>query len=350
MADHLYRVAARGTCKQSRLALIGAPMDIGAGNRGAASGPASLRAAGLGQALSRQGYHVIDRGDLCWLANVGGRTLDGCKHLDEIAAWCRAVRDAVGNALESGELPVLLGGDRALAMGSVAAVARHGDAVGKPLSILWLDAHADFNTAESSPSGNLHGMPVAAIVGDGHPALIRLGHGTPMVDVANVVQIGVRSIDVLEQKRIDARGLRVYGTSAIRARGMRAVVEEALADIVRRGGHLHVSFDVDFLDPLVAPGVGTPEHGGPTLREAEACRALIRETGLVGSVDIVELAPAFDRGKVSSRRVVSLIQRMLGRPSGYEGRLHNARRDDDLAPMPLAYGSSRFGWQSFPLI
>jgi len=219
---------------------------------------------------------------------------------------------------------VLLGGDHALAIGSVAAVAQYCETVGKPLSILWLDAHADFNTAETSPSGNLHGMPVATIVGDGHPALIGLGHRTPMVDVVNVVQIGVRSIDALEQQRIDARGLRVYGMSATRARGMRTVVEEALAPIVRRGGHLHVSFDVDFLDPLVAPGVGTPEHGGPTLREAEACMAVIRETGLVGSLDIVELAPAFDHRKLSARRVVGLIERMLNRSAGFEALLNNA--------------------------
>jgi arginase len=279
-----------------RVGLIGAPADLGAGNRGAAFGPRALRTAGLTTALGRGGLQVVDHGDLGGLSNSDGRTIDGCRHLEEITAWCRAIRDSVGASLAAGELPVMIGGDHSLATGSVAAVARHCAERDIPLFMIWLDAHADFNTAETSPSGNVHGMPVSAIVGDGHDALTGLGHARPMLAVDRIVQIGVRSIDPLEAERITARGLSVYDMTAIRARGMRAVVGEALEGAVRAGGHLHVSFDVDFLDPTVAPGVGTPERGGPSLAEAETCMAMIRESGLVGSLDIVELNPRFDRG------------------------------------------------------
>jgi arginase len=294
-----------------RVALIGAPADMGAGNRGAAFGPAALRAAGLARALGRAGHRVTDRGDVQGPGNEGGRTIDGCRHLAEIAGWCRAIRDAVGRSLAAGELPVLLGGDHALAVGSVAAVARYCAAAGKPLALLWLDAHADFNTAESSPSGNVHGMPVAAIAGDGHPRLTGLGHALPMLAVGRIAQIGVRSIDPLEQRRIDARALRVYGMTAVRARGMAAVVVEALDAVARDGAHLHVSFDVDFIDPWAAPGVGTPEQDGPSLDEAAQCMALIRDSGLLGSLDVVELAPQYDPHGVTAGRVVDLVASLL---------------------------------------
>lgn len=255
---------------------------------------------------------MADRGDVRGLTNTPGATVDGCHHLNEIAADCRLIRDEVAAVLAAGEFPILLGGDHSLATGSIAAVAAHCAAKGQPLFVLWLDAHADFNTAQSSPTGYLYGMPVAALCGDGHPMLTGLGHAVPMVDVRNVAQIGVRSVDPLEEERIRARRLRVYRMDAVRKRGMRAVIAEALKPVRAAGGHLHVSFDVDFLDPSVAPGVGLTEPDGPTFDEAAICMEAIAASGRLGSFDLLELSPNHDKSGATTRRVIDLVSRALG--------------------------------------
>jgi arginase len=290
-----------------KVALIGAPTDLGSGQTGAALGPAALRDAGLAAALRRRGFMVSDRGD-AGVVNTPGRRVDGCEHLNEVAASCQAVRDAVGAALVEGQLPLLMGGDHSLAIGSLAAVARHCAAAGRPLSVLWLDAHTDFNTPDSSPSSRIYGMPVAVAAGEGHAALLGLGHAVPMIDVGRFALIGARSIDPLEAERVRARGLRVHTMADVRRRGIVEVTEEALAAAARDGAHLHVSFDVDFLDPEVAPGTGLTEPDGPSLGEAEACLRLVADSGLLGSFDLVELAPAMDPSGATARRVIGLVE------------------------------------------
>ncbi len=292
-----------------RVGLIGAPVDLGSGGKGAAGGPQGLRAGGLAAALRGRGYDVADRGDIAGLTNSPGRSIDGCHHLQEIAHDCALVRDAVAGALARGELPLLMGGDHSLAIGSLAAVAKHCAAIDKPLHVLWLDAHADFNTPATSPTGYIYGMPVAVAAGEGHPRLTAIGAGAPRLDVRRITQVGVRSIDPLEAVRLRDRGVRIYGMADIRARGMHTVITEALEDVRRARGHLHVSFDVDFLDPSVAPGVGLTEPDGPLFHEAEACMAAIAETGLLGSFDVVELSPGHDASGGTARRVIQLISR-----------------------------------------
>lgn len=300
------------------MALIGAPTDLGSGQTGAARGPAALREAGIAAALRRHGFMVSDRGDAD-VVNTTGGVVDGCEHLIEVAASCRAVRDAVAAALDNDQLPLLMGGDHSLAIGSLAAVARHCAAIRRPLSVLWLDAHTDFNTPESSPSSRIYGMPVAVAAGEGHPALLALGHAVPMVDVARFSLIGARSIDPLEAVRVREAGLRVYTMADVRRRGIAAVAGEALEGAAREGAHLHVSFDVDFLDPEVAPGTGLAEPDGPSLAEAQACLRQIGESGLLGSFDLVELAPAMDPSGATAKRLIGLIEHAFAPAAAAQG-------------------------------
>jgi arginase len=295
-----------------RLGLIGAPSDVAAGTRGANLGPEALRVEALETALTRMGYDVRDHGNLTGPTNPSHPAVDGWRHFDETLAWCRAVRDTVATALDRDETPILLGGDHSLSIGSVAAVARHCARQGRPLSVLWLDAHADFNTHETSPSGNVHGMPVAVMCGDGHPDLLDLGHATPMIDPARVFQVGVRSVDSVEKRRIVERGLVIHDMRRIDEVGMRGVMTEVLETIDRTGGHLHVSFDLDFVDPDVAPGVGTPVLGGPTWREAQLCMEMIHDSGLLGSLDVVEINPALDIHNRTAELAVELIKSLFG--------------------------------------
>jgi len=294
-----------------RLGLIGAPSDVAAGTRGANLGPEAMRVAGLETALTRMGCDVRDHGDLTVPINRSRPPVDGSRHFDETLAWCRAVRDAVAIALDRNETPILLGGDHSLSIGSVAAVARHCARQGKPLSVLWLDAHADFNTHKTSPSGNVHGMPVAVMCGDGHPDLLDLGHAIPMIDPDRVFEVGIRSVDRVEKRRIIERGLVVHDMRRIDEVGMRAVMTEVLETIARTGGHLHVSFDLDFVDPDVAPGVGTPVLGGPTWREAHLCMEMIHDSGLLGSLDVVEINPALDIHNRTAELAVELVQSLF---------------------------------------
>ncbi|HEX5806413.1 MAG TPA: arginase [Macromonas sp.] len=292
--------------------LIGAPTDIGAGTRGAAMGPEALRVAGLQAALEQLGVQVLDRGNLHGPANPWQPAVGGYRHLAEVTAWNQRVHDAVLAELQQGRLPLLLGGDHCLAIGSISAVARHCRAQGKRLRVLWLDAHADFNTCELTPSGNLHGMPVACLCGFGPHALIHLSDTWPAVAGADVRQIGIRSVDPGEKHFVHAQGLDVYDMRCIDELGMRQVMEQALYGLDEQT-HLHVSLDVDFLDPEIAPGVGTPVPGGPTYREAQLCMEMIADSGLLGSLDVMELNPALDDRNRTARLTVELIESLFGK-------------------------------------
>lgn len=292
--------------------LIGAPTDVGAGHRGASMGPEALRVAGLANALSARGLRVSDRGNLLGPVNPWLPPQDGYRHLDAVVAWNRAVLDAVGAELDTGRLPILLGGDHCLAIGSITAVARHCRAHGKRLRVLWLDAHADFNTSTITPSGNLHGMPVACLCGHGPQALTALGDSVPALDPAMVRQIGIRSVDPGEKRLVHDVGLDIYDMRMIDEIGMKRVMERALAGVDAET-HLHVSFDVDFLDPEIAPGVGTTVPGGPNYREAQLCMEMIADSGRLGSLDIMELNPAFDTRNRTAQLAVDLVESLFGK-------------------------------------
>jgi arginase len=295
-----------------QLSLIGAPTDIGAGDRGAAMGPEALRVAGLAQALAQHGAEVIDRGNLAGPANPWLPPRHGYRHLDEVIAWNRSVHDAVLAELRLQRLPLLLGGDHCLAIGSISAVARHCREAGKRLRVLWLDAHADFNTSALTPSGNLHGMPVACLCGHGPQPLLDIGGQVPALNPKWIRQIGIRSVDAGEKRFVHDVGLEVFDMRYIDEMGMRHTMELALATLDEHT-HLHVSFDVDFLDPQIAPGVGTTVPGGPTYREAQLCMEMIADTGRLASLDVMELNPALDVRNATARLAVDLIESLFGK-------------------------------------
>ena len=294
------------------IALIGAPTDIGAGHRGASMGPEALRVAGLAEALRDRGLQVVDAGNLVGPVNPWMPPTEGYRHLAEVVAWNRAVMDAVYGQLRQGRLPILLGGDHCLGVGSITAVARHCRETGKKLRILWLDAHADFNTSDVTPSGNVHGMPVACLCGLGPQPLTHLGGSAPAIQPADIRQIGIRSVDQGEKRLVKEYGLDIYDMRYIDEIGMKRAMEEALEGI-DADTHVHVSFDVDFLDPAIAPGVGTTVPGGPNYREAQLVMEMIADTGRVGSIDIVELNPAFDEHNRTGQLAVDLVESLFGK-------------------------------------
>ena len=296
----------------ARISLIGAPTDIGAGHRGASMGPEALRVAGIGEALRARGLDVVDRGNLAGPVNPWQPPREGYRHLPEVVAWTRAVMDAVQRELGADRLPVLLGGDHSLAVGSITAVARHCRERGKKLRILWLDAHADFNTNTLTPSGNVHGMPVACLCGNGPRELTEIGGSAPAISASAISQIGIRSVDAGEKKLVRDTGLDIYDMRYIDEMGMKRVMEEALGGI-DADTHLHVSFDVDFLDPAIAPAVGTTVPGGPNYREAQLCMEMIADTGRLGSFDIVELNHAFDEHNRTAVLAVDLVESLFGK-------------------------------------
>lgn len=294
---------------------IGAPTDIGASVLGARMGPEALRVAGLADALERLGWRVVDTGNLAGPSNPALPPEHGFRHLPQVVAWNRAVHAAVGGQLKAGRLPVLMGGDHCLAMGSISAVARHCHAQGRRLRVLWLDAHADFNTAALTPSGNLHGMPVACLTGQGPPELVGLGGFSaeqPALRPKELRQIGIRSVDEGEKRLVHEAGIEVFDMRFIDEMGMRHAMELALAGVAEHT-HVHVSLDVDFLDPDIAPGVGTTVRGGPTYREAQLCMEMVADTGRLGSLDIVELNPALDVRNQTAELAVDLVESLFGK-------------------------------------
>jgi arginase len=303
------------------ISLIGAPTDIGASARGASMGPEALRVAGLQQALEGRGLQVRDLGNLSGPANPWRPPVHGYRHLTEVVQWNQRVFDAVHPALHQGRLPILLGGDHCLAVGSISAVARHCVDAGKKLRVLWLDAHADFNTSQLTPSGNVHGMPVACLCGFGPQELTHLTQmpgGGPALHPDQIRQIGIRSVDEGEKRFVHEQGLEVFDMRFIDEMGMRQTMLQALAGL-DADTHLHVSFDVDFLDPDIAPGVGTTVPGGPTYREAQLCMEMIADSGRLASLDIVELNPALDVRNRTAVLAVDLVESLFGKSTLMRG-------------------------------
>lgn len=294
------------------ISLIGAPTDVGASVKGAGMGPDALRVAGLAQALEARGLAVIDHGNLHGPANPWQAPVNGLRHLNEAIDWNQAVYDEVSNALKLGHFPMMMGGDHCLAIGSISAVAKHCKDTGKKLRVLWFDAHADSNLSTISPTGNIHGMPVACLMGHGPEQLIAYGGYTPAMQPNEIRQIGIRSVDDGERQFIHDLSIPVFDMRYIDEHGMRDVMLKAL-DGVDENTHVHVSFDLDFLDPDIAPGVGTAVLGGPTYREAQLCMEMIADTGLLCSMDIVELNPALDLRNQTAIMAVDLIESLFGK-------------------------------------
>ena len=292
--------------------LIGAPTDVGAGSRGASMGPEALRVAGLQAVLQHNGLTVRDSGNVSGPGNPWLPPVAGYRHLAEVVAWNQAVHTAVGAALAAGDTPLLMGGDHCLGIGSVSAVARHCRDSGRKLRVLWLDAHADFNTSSLTPTGNLHGMPVAVLCGQGPQALTQMSGTSPALLPSAVRQIGIRSVDAGEKQLLSDMQLEVFDMRHIDEMGMRSTMQAALTGL-DADTHLHVSFDVDFLDPGVAPGVATTVRGGPTYREAQLCMEMIADTGLLASLDVMELNPALDIRNQTAEVAVDLIASLFGR-------------------------------------
>lgn len=294
------------------ITLIGVPLEEGSGRGGCAMGPAAFRLAGIIKALEGLGFRVEDSGDLRPepAADLGER--QDAKNLPVVGAFTQMLEGRTYDKAMAGFIPVIMGGDHSLSMGSVSGMARYANKVGRPLYVLWLDAHADFNTPETSPSGNIHGMPVAFFTGQAEFAPI-LDRNRPLVDPRNVFQVGIRSVDEIERKLIARHGVNVFDMRAIDEHGIAAIMRQVIDTVSAANGLLHVSLDVDFLDPDIAPGVGTTVPGGATFREAHLIMEMLHDTGLVASVDLVELNPFLDdRGK-SARIMVELTASLFGR-------------------------------------
>jgi arginase len=303
------------------LGLIGVPSDAGAGERGACLGPEALRIADLAYALAALGYAVTDHGDLPGpkSAERAAASLslppseDGSRNFAAVSAWCRLLSDKTFEVAQSGQLPLILGGDHSIAMGSVNGIARHCRKAGRELFVLWLDAHSDFNSPASSPSGNMHGMPVAAFCGEPSLASVLGPERAAPVTPDSVTLFGIRSVDRQERAAVSRRGVNVVDMRTIDERGIVAALKPVIDAVRAAGGHLHVSLDVDFLDPSLAPGVGTTVPGGATYREAHFCMELLFEAGIVGSMDIVELNPFLDVRGASAQLLVELTASLFGK-------------------------------------
>jgi arginase len=294
--------------------IIGVPLDLGSGRRGVDMGPSAVRVADLNRKLATLGYKVTDAGDVpVSIAETLHFGHGQSKFLKEILKACDQLAGLVERTLQMGQLPIVLGGDHSIAMGTLAGVARHFQPQNGSAGLIWFDAHADFNTPESSPSGNVHGMPLAASVGVGPRELTALGDISPKVRPQNAVLVGVRDIDAEEKELLASSAVRVFTMRDIDERGMRSVVEEAIRIASQHTSGLAVSWDMDFLDPAYAPGVGTPVKGGASYREAHLAMEMIADTDNLVSLEVVEVNPILDHMNTTAALGVELIQSALGK-------------------------------------
>lgn len=297
-----------------RIALLGAPIDIGASQRGTLMGPAALRTAGLLTVLGELAFEVQDHGDVSIgdVADLADAPPANAKHYREIQRWTRVLSARAYELSRSGAIPIFLGGDHTLSMGSVNGVARHWHETGRELFVLWLDAHADYNTPATTLSGNMHGMSAAFLCGE--PALDGLLGEEPRSSIKpdQLELFGTRSIDKLENDLLRNRQIGVADMRQIDEFGVGVLIRRIIDKVRARHGVLHVSFDVDFLDPGLAPGVGTTVPGGATYREAHLVMEMLHDSGLVQSVDIVELNPFLDERGRTARTAVELVGSLFG--------------------------------------
>lgn len=300
--------------KQSHIAIIGAPLDLGQGRRGVDMGPSAVRVANLNSRVASLGYVVEDLGNVpVEQAEAWPEGDASAKYLPQIAAACDTLAAQVGQALSRGSVPLVLGGDHSVAVGTVSGVSRHFRERNQSAGLIWLDAHADMNTPESSPSGNVHGMPLACILGMGPPELTDLFGYRPKVAPKNAVIVGLRDVDQLEKPHVRESGVRAFTMRDIDERGLRSVMEEAIRLVSDGTAGFHLSLDMDFVDPLDAPGVGTPVRGGVTYREAHLAMEMLCDSGQIVSMEVVEVNPVIDERNRTADLAVELIMSGLGK-------------------------------------
>jgi len=294
--------------------ILGVPMDLGSGRRGVDMGPSAIRIAGLADRLTELGHKVVDEGDVAIknmeLLKVGDVH---ARYLTEIARASRLVCGKVERMVNKGHFPLVLGGDHSISVGTVSAIVAASRREGKKVGLLWVDAHGDINTPDTSPSGNIHGMPVAALLGEGPPELTSIGGDGPKVDPRNVAMVGIRSLDEGEKVRLKRYGVEVHTMSEVDRKGVDQVMKQALARVTDGTDRVHVSFDLDAVDPTVAPGVGTPVKGGLDYREAHLLMEMLSDSGAMTSLEVVEANPILDDRNASAAFAVELVQSGFGK-------------------------------------
>lgn len=296
------------------IAILGAPLDLGAGRRGVDMGPSALRVANLNARLVSLGYKVEDLGNV--YAGQQESSKIGAAHaryLKPIAATCVELAHKVERAAGQGKFPLVLGGDHSVAVGTVSGMARHYQKKKQKLGVVWLDAHTDMNTPDSSPSGNVHGMPLACLVGHGPRALTHIYGYAPKVDPKNVVLVGIRDVDLTERPIVKQSGVRVFTMRDIDERGLRSVMEEAVLVASNGTAGIHLSLDMDGVDPDEAPGVGTPVRGGFSYREAHLAMEILSDSRLVRSMEVVEVNPVLDTANRTALLGVELVMSAMGK-------------------------------------
>jgi arginase len=299
---------------RSHIAIIGAPLDLGAGRRGVDMGPSAMRVANINKRVASLGYDVEDLGNVP--VEQPESLPEGPRHakyLPQIAATCQRLATMVEEVAEEGKTPLVMGGDHSIAIGTVAGMARYFRKKKKRLGLLWVDAHADMNTPQTSPSGNVHGMPLACCVGLGPEELAKLLGFSPKVQPRNVALVGLRDVDILERPHVRESGVRAFTMRDIDERGLRAVMEEALGIVTNGTAGFHLSLDLDYVDPQYAPGVGTPVRGGATYREAHLAMEMICDSGQMVSMEVVEVNPVIDEVNQTADLAVELVMSALGK-------------------------------------
>jgi arginase len=294
--------------------VIGVPMDLGSGRRGVDMGPSAIRIAGLAGSLRELGHTVIDEGDL-EIRNMEQLEIGevSARYLAEIARANRALAAQVERVMRRGHFPLVLGGDHSIAAGTVSGIASWGRKRGKKVGVLWVDAHSDINTPGTSPSGNVHGMPLAALLGLGPKSLGAIGGRFRKVEPGNVALVGIRSVDEGERDHLRRLGVHVYTMADIDRHGIHIVMEKAIANVTDETDLVHVSFDLDAVDPSLAPGVGTPVKGGLDWREAQLVMESLHAAGVMTSLEIVEVNPILDDRNRSAEFAVELVQSAFGK-------------------------------------
>jgi arginase len=298
----------------SRLSIIGAPLDLGQDRRGVDMGPSAIRVANVNRRLASIGYDVEDLGNVpVEQAESLPAAPEHAKYLPQIAATCRKLAQTVEKTVDGGRVPIVLGGDHSIAIGTVAGVSQHFKKQLQKVGLLWIDAHADMNTPETTPSGNVHGMPLACCVGMGPAELTGIAGPPPMIDAVHVAVVGLRDVDVLEKPHVRDSGVKAFTMRHIDERGLRAIMEDALRIVSTGTAGFHLSLDMDFVDPAHAPGVGTPVRGGATYREAHLAMEMICDSGAMVSMDVVEVNPVIDEVNRTADLAVELIMSAMGK-------------------------------------
>ncbi len=298
----------------THVAIIGAPMDLGAGRRGVDMGPSAMRLAGIGERIAALGYEVKDLGNVIVdqpeSLPVGHERE---RYLPQIAQTCTRLAKLVEGAVENGSTPVVLGGDHSIAVGTISGMSRRLRKKKRKLGLIWVDAHADMNTPDTSPSGNVHGVPLACCIGSGPELLTKIYGYAPKVDPANVAIVGLRDVDKRERMNVQQAGMHAFTMRSIDESGMSSVMTHAIEIASRGTGGFHLSFDMDSVDPDEAPGVGTPVPGGLTYREAHLAMEMICDSGRMISIEMVEVNPVLDTANRTAILAVELVSSALGK-------------------------------------